>query len=276
MTSTPPKRLRFRVINADSTFKIRLSMYYFTSNRIDLYKNSNFIAPTNAFYDNSGNMVLQDPKSNLTYYKPTYMSASGSNLYVKSDRKLYFSLTAPDYIDLVTTNVLFVRFGVPAITEEQFFEPSTLVANFAALLDVDPSKIRIVSIVRASRRKRAANGASAESQITFNIYNNPVTLLTDQTKQNESDSYIQKLEAVIINKYATGQLQEDAKTKLNFSLGVFFVQKNSSSNSSEGVEIKKLKNIHVVQDAYNCSAQTPCSVQPILQILDENVCVFFF
>jgi hypothetical protein len=63
---------------------------------------------------------------------------------------------------------LFVSFGVPAITADEFFEPTKLVSNFALLLGVDPSKIRLVKIVKAtglSGRKR--QGINEKKKLIF-------------------------------------------------------------------------------------------------------------
>ena len=153
-SSNPPKQLRFRILNGDASFKIKLSVYYFSSQRLDLYKNDVFITPTNAEYV-SGDMVLKKPTvDNLNTLMPTIKSNVGENFYYKPDSRIYFISDAASVIDIKIAPVLFVRFGFPAITPEQFFNSDSLVSNFAALLGVAPSKIRRVEIVRASRRKR--------------------------------------------------------------------------------------------------------------------------
>ena len=268
LTSTPPNQLRFRVLNANSNFKARISMYYFSPMRIDLYRNDTYIAPTNAYYKN-GNMMLNDPDTNITRYMPTYNNTIGTNLFYKPARKMFFTIGGADYIDLKIAPVLFVKFGVPPTTEDAFFNTDTLVQNFADLLGIDASRIRRVEIIRATgRRKRDAT--SDEIHIALTIFDNAETFLANNTQVNATSADIQKLEAAIINKFATGQLQADAQAKLNVSLGTFLLQKASQSNASE-VEITKVKKIVVVQEANNCNAQVPCAVQPILQVVDENV-----
>jgi hypothetical protein len=83
LTATPPNQLRFRFLNSDASFKIQLGMYYFTSQRIDLYLNDKFQNASNAVYVN-GAMQLQDPTP-LSSYMPTYSNASGYNLYIFLD-----------------------------------------------------------------------------------------------------------------------------------------------------------------------------------------------
>jgi hypothetical protein len=194
-TSTQPNQIRFRILNTDSTFKIRLSMHYFTSMRIDLYKNDIYIAPSNAQFSN-GKMTLIDFRNNINRYMPTYMNESGTNLYVKADQKIYFTISGGDYIDLKIAPVLFVKFGVPAITADEFFEPATLVQNFADLLGVDPSKIRNVQIVRATRTKRQTD---SNNYITFEISNDPVTSLSNTALSAQNDDSLKKLTASITN-----------------------------------------------------------------------------
>lgn len=195
-TSTQPNQIRFRILNTNSSFKIRLSMHYFTSMRIDLYKNDVYVPPSNAQFTN-GKMTLIDYRSNINKYMPTYANESGINLYVKADQKIYFTISGGDYIDLKIAPVLFVKFGVPAITADQFFEPATLVQNFADLLDVDPSKIRNVQIVRATRSKRQTGDSN--NYITFEISNDPVTSLSNKAQLAQNDDSLKKLTATITN-----------------------------------------------------------------------------
>lgn len=170
-------------------------MHYFTSMRIDLYKNDIYIAPSNAQFSN-GKMTLIDYRNNINKYMPIYMNESGTNLYVKADQKIYFAIGGGDYIDLKIAPVLFVKFGVPAITADEFFEATTLVANFADLLDVDPSKIRNVQIVRATRSKRQTD---SNNYITFEISNDPVTSLTNSLQSVQNDDSLKKLAATVTN-----------------------------------------------------------------------------
>ena len=80
-------------------------MYYFTSMRIDLYLNGVYMPPTNAYYINS-NMVLKDVRNQTANYMPTYMNASGINLF--NDHKIYWSMSGSDVVDLQIAPVLFV------------------------------------------------------------------------------------------------------------------------------------------------------------------------
>ena len=264
LTSTPPKQLRFRLLDADSSFKIRLSMYYFAPERIDLYLNDTFIAPTNVDYS-TGKMVIKDVTSNQSYYMPTYSSAAGTNFFSKADRKMYFAQDGSSVIDLKIAPVLFVRFGVPAITADQFYNTQTLVGNMALLLGIDSSKIRRAEIVRASSKKRQATSLA---YIVLTIYDDAPTSLNDTSTVNSQTNVMNQLDAKITNMFITGQLQEQAKT-LNITLSSMSVKRPDSNTTAQPVV--KIANLVKIRDVSNCGAQTPCLTQPSLMVTDENV-----
>jgi hypothetical protein len=271
LSSTQPNQIRFRILNADSSFKVRLSMHYFTSNRIDLYKNEMYVDPTNANYTN-GKMFLMDIQLNnsavFDKYMPTYTNASGSNLFIRQKSKMYFSLWGNDYIDLKIAPFLYVKFGVPAITPEAFFDSATLVQNFADLLGITPDKIRYVNIVRDTsiRRKRLSSDIIF---IELEIFENPITNLSQTAQFASLSNFVETLEANITNLFTTGELQNLAQAKLNIELSSFFVQKPFSGETP--VEIKKLDRLIVLVEASNCREQSPCDIQPVLLAVNENV-----
>ena len=119
LTSTPPEKLRFRLLNSDASFKIGLSMFYSTPQRIDLYKDDVFVAPTNAYYVNGGMRVREINENNLASLKPSWRNASGTNVFYKKDFKIYFAADGSSVIDLKVSqrqllltffrNVLFIK-----------------------------------------------------------------------------------------------------------------------------------------------------------------------
>jgi hypothetical protein len=271
LTSTPPNQLRFRILNADSSFKVRLSMYYSTSNRVDLYRNGRFVEPTNADYVN-GNMVLRDPQSNLNSFMPTLNSPSGTNLMYRLDRKFYFSHSGADVIELRIAPLVYVRFGVPAITPDAFFNTETIVSNFASLLNIDPARIRRVEIVResiSSGRRRRQSSLNDLVYISLTIFENPVQILENNLTLSSIDARMNELGATISNLFATGQLQEQAKSLLNVSLQTMSIQQPYSNDTAK--EIYKAARILVHQEAKGCREQAVCEQQPILKVVDEDV-----
>ena len=278
LTATPPDTLRFRLLNSDSSYKVRLSMYYFTSMRIDLYLNGVYVPPTNAYWLNT-HMLIKDVSNQLAIYMPTYNNASGVNLFY--DHRIYFSLSGGDVVDLQIAPVLFISFDVPALTEDQFFDPTTLVSNFATLLGLRPDQIKRVNIISASnstsfnnnnRRKR---DLSTTKTINLTIYDNPVTFLSDTAHINASTSALILSSAQITNRFATGQLQTQAQALFNVSLVAMNIRPPQVAPNASAVEIGQVSNLVVVQEASICNAQVPCQIQPVLKVVDQYVTFVF-
>lgn len=265
MTSTPPEKIRFRILNADSSFKIRLSLYYSTSRRVDLYKNDTFVLATNGYYSN-GNLLFKSPDLNISSYMPSYLNQSGVNFFSQTDKKMFFTIDGASYIDLKVAPVLYVRFGLPPITQDQFFNTETLVGNFALLLGVPASKIRRVEIVRASSKRKRSTDLS---YISLTLYADAAMSLNDTSSINNATAQMNEIAARVSNMYSTGQLQKQAESILNVTLSTMSVQQPVANATLQTVT--KVSRIVVVTKASQCSAQTPCLIQPVLKVVDENV-----
>lgn len=85
LTSTPPRRIRFRLINADSTVKCILALYYNSLQQIDVYANTIYKSPTNRD-PSSAVLKLLDQPNNITFSSPP-----GSNYF---DRFVLISVVA--------------------------------------------------------------------------------------------------------------------------------------------------------------------------------------
>jgi hypothetical protein len=267
LSSTAPNQLRFRVLNSDPTFSVRLSVYYTNPNRIDVYVNDSLIPATNSYYQN-GNMYLKDPSTNLASYMPSYSNATGTNLFIKADSKIYFTIRGGGYIDLKISPLLYLKFGMPGITDAQFFDPATIVQNFAALLNVDPSKIRQVNIVRATNtRKRRAT--SDIIYVELYVFENPAPVISDPTLYNALVSALNEIDANITNRFTTGQLNETAMSLFNVTLDSLFIQRVEQNTTL--VEINQIESVRIITEPSGCREQSPCDVQPSILVLDKNV-----
>ena len=271
LTATPPTQLRFRVLNADPSFKAVITMYYFTSQRIDLYMNGVFINATNANYKD-GQMTILDPSGNLSTFMPTVNSPAGSNLYYKGDKKMHFTIDGSSYFDLQIAPVLYVRFGFPAITPEQFFNTATIVGNMALLLGISSSQIRYVNIIRqtAGKKKRQSSDIIL---IEVQICSNPVTSLNDTSQMKAIQSQMNNLTTTVQNQYASGQLQAKAASVLNVTMASMgIIPPNVTAPGTDTIQnIVSIANIKVLQNAAQCRALVPCYVQPILQVIGSDV-----
>jgi hypothetical protein len=119
-----------------------------------------YVPPSNSEYNSAGDLILIEP-TEQNNFMPSFDTNTppGTNFFDKPNGMAYFLLNGDSQvIDLKIAPVLFVRFGFPAVTPEQFFQSPHVVANIAALLGVSESKIRRVKIVREFRRRRDTLG----------------------------------------------------------------------------------------------------------------------
>lgn len=161
--------------------------------------------------------------------------------------------------------------GLPAITPEEFFNEQTLVGNFAKLLGIEPSKIRRVQIIReTSRKRRQANGVS---YVVLTIFEDAATSLNNTQAVDSIQSDLIQLDAKISNLYVTGQLQQQAQSVLNITLASLSIQQPSANSTIK--PLVKIAKTLIVRQASGCKAQTPCSIQPVIMVVDDNVIIIY-
>lgn len=221
--------------------------------------------PTNGYYSN-GNLFFKAPDNNISMYIPSYLNQSGVNFFSQNDKKMFFSIDGSSCIDLKVAPVLYLKFGLPPITEEQFFNTQTLVANFALLLGIPPSKIRRVEIVRANFKRLES---SELNYISLTLYDDAATSLNDTITLTNATAQMNEIAAKVTNLYSTGQLQKQAESFLNVTLATMSVRPPVVNATLQTVT--KVSRIVVLTKASKCNAQTPCLVQPVLMVVDENV-----
>ena len=85
-------------------------MHYSVQQRIDLYKDGDYVEPTNAVYVN-GKMQIVNPVP-AEKYMPTYANVSGTNVFAKERQKIFFAADGGSVIDLKIAPVLFVSWVV--------------------------------------------------------------------------------------------------------------------------------------------------------------------
>lgn len=269
LSSTPPEKLRFRLLNTDASFKIRLSMYYFTPMRVDLYNKNQFVIATNGEYNADNKLVFVDYSSDLASYMPTYESASGTNLFRKEDKRIFFAADGTGVYDLNIAPVLVVGFGFPSLTPEEFFQSETIVANFAMLLDIDPSMIRRVEIISAAQARLMSHRHGRALDPTLNYVDvifeeNPIMDLNDTASADAIAGNISALNVLVANLYSAEVLERTAQAN-NLTLASVEVALNEVPQA-----LQTVGSLVLVQEAGQCAAQTPCVVQPKIMVLDAN------
>ena len=180
-TGTNPQSLRFQLLNAEETSRAVLGIWYASPQRLDVYVDGIYILPNNGAYE--GNEFVW--KNDLTpeQYKPKVDSSLyGENFFDRATQVLYILLHGPKPVDIRTTPVVMVTFGVPAVTLDDFFEEN-LIANLVAFLDVEPSQIRIVDIIAEDsvRRRRRSSG---EAEVVIEIGDPPAESI--ETPEDEA------------------------------------------------------------------------------------------
>ena len=98
--------------------------------------------------------------------------------------------------------------------------------------------------------------------------------MTDLSSQDHADQLasLQAIEASVANRFATGQLQQEFQDALNVTVGELGIQAPASAGQIK--PLAKVASVLVVREADGCAAQTPCRVQPVLRVVDENVSSF--
>ena len=81
--------------------------------------------------------------------------AKGANWFDRDTKLLWMVIGGGDPVDIKTSPLVVVTFGVPAQTVDEFFGEK-MVENFAAFFNIPASKIKIVTGSRESRRKKRA------------------------------------------------------------------------------------------------------------------------
>ena len=166
-TGTAPQHLRLHYFLAvDTTKPVRLAIYFGLQQRYDVYHESVFLQPSNAEVDNNNKVTYKSPKTKGQFL-PTAASPSGANFFDIDTKTLHVQVKGPGLIDIKMRPVVILAFGLPEMTEEEFFGKD-LLRNLIIFLKVDPAKVRIAGVKRigqSRRRKRSTGGI----QVTIEI-----------------------------------------------------------------------------------------------------------
>lgn len=117
---------------------------------------------------------LQAPEAgetNADYYPSLSSNVLGENYFDRDLHQLFILIRGEAIVEVVTTPVIMTTFGVPAVEVDNFFEEN-IVQNLANLLNIPPSKIRVVEIISEDsvRRRRRATG---EVEVVVEIGDQP-------------------------------------------------------------------------------------------------------
>ena len=166
-SGTAPQHLRLHYFLAEDTTKpVRLAIYFGLQQRYDVYHESVFLQPSNAEVDSNNKVSFKSPKTEGEFL-PTAESPSGTNYFDIDTKTLYVQVKGPGLVDIKMRPVVILAFGLPEMTEEEFFGKD-LLKNLIIFLKVDPAKVRIAGVRRlgqSRRRKRETIGVEVIIEI---------------------------------------------------------------------------------------------------------------
>ena len=159
-SSTTPLSARIHFPDAPENCLIKIQFYSKRPNRIDLAMDGAQVLASNA-EQNGENIEWSKPDAQ---YIPTLGSSTygfaGANYHERNAQIFHFIVSGGHTYDLNVVSTLVLELGVMTeLTEDEFYDNGNLAANIAALLGIDPSKIRVMNVIREdseSRRKRRA------------------------------------------------------------------------------------------------------------------------
>ena len=155
MTSTPPQHIRYHLLNSNFDDFVIVKFYYPKRQRYDVFVDGTFIPATNGNGVVGDGYDLEPPADN---YIPDFGSSDsptinhGTNFYDTRTGHLYIAISgaADGIVDVIMQPVVVFKFG-GTVSITDFFDVNPA-QNIAALLGIDPSKIRVANIVRENSR----------------------------------------------------------------------------------------------------------------------------
>ncbi|XP_077870118.1 fibrocystin-L-like [Saccoglossus kowalevskii] len=208
-TDTNPQNLRFHLLNADDDETVRIDLWGANSQRLDVYRNDAYIAPTNAKLSGSSFTWLpKNPSLPDDQYLPMLGGPSGQNFHDKKIQTLYFLIRGSDVIEVRLSPVIIVAFGIDPVHIDDFFE-TNLISNLANMFGISTDQIRVVDIVRQSkRRRRAVDPATVTVEIgdpptsSIDSFNSNYTGLNDSLSFEE----LEEIASTLVNEGQSGGL----------------------------------------------------------------------
>ena len=182
LTSTNPQQFALHLVNADSNQGIRVGIIYTNPQGLDVFAVNDetgediFIRPTNTMIDSDGNLQYldRDPALPRDQYIPTLMSETGANFYDRDTQQLYIVIRGNQTVKSfkIRTRPVIMLSLTLSVTVDEFFDEDNLVRNIALLLGIPNNKIRIVTVVRETQKRRKRQTTEMQT-INFEIGNQP-------------------------------------------------------------------------------------------------------
>ena len=156
------------MLNAKPSQSIRLAAFYTNVGRLDVYVGDRYIYPNNAKYIKDDGSYTEGEPTYSGEFIPGLTEPIGANFLDREAKLLYIIIRGDTPVDVRTAPTLFIAFGMPAVSTDEFFG-ANIVNNLAAFLGIPKEKIRIVKIISESgsgRRRRRATGGTVQIEIS--------------------------------------------------------------------------------------------------------------
>jgi hypothetical protein len=160
-SSTLPLEAKFHLPYAPESCKIKVAFYTKRPNRVDIEMDGTFVAANNADVGADGAITWQKPDDSFI---PSIDSHnSGANYQQRSEQLVHLIISGGHTYTIKSVQTLVLELAVTTeLTEDDFYDNGNLAGNIAALLGIDPSRIRVMNVVSESsgarRRRHAREG----------------------------------------------------------------------------------------------------------------------
>ncbi|CAF0819146.1 unnamed protein product [Rotaria sp. Silwood1] len=263
LSSTTPNHIRFRLLNADSSIKTSLALYYDSLQQVDVYANDIYVSPTNRAQNFSFLMLLDQPNG------LTYGLQAGSNFFNRTTRMASFIIDGATVIDLKISELIVLTFGLPPTTPSSFFT-TNIVANLAALLGVTTDKIRRVDIVSANNETRIRRQLSLSSTIELRVEIREEPQSSLSLNNNPSSTLISNVNSDIINRYQSGILQTAWANDPDLNVTSLISLSVQEPGNQTTVSLSTIDRLELTVSPSSCRCQSRCDFQPVLVAYDAS------
>ena len=157
-SSTTPLKAKFHFPDAPADCLVKIKFYSKRPNRIDLSKDGVPVLANNAAQTANGIEWSKPDASFIPTLAGQTYNFAGSNYHERNNQLFHFIVGGGSTYELQVVSTLVLELGVMTeLTEDEFYDNGNLAANIAALLGIDPDKIRVMNVISedtAARRKR--------------------------------------------------------------------------------------------------------------------------
>lgn len=151
--------------------------------------------PKNAVYNDQGQQTLAAPSYASQYRPDVENDPAGSNYFDNDWNLLYVLVRGSTPVDIITSPLITVTFGMPAMTVDEFFGEN-LVNNLALFLGIPSDNILVAEAVAESRKRRKRDTDVME--ITIQI-SNPPGNTTNGTSTGLSTDQMGNVSTTLVN-----------------------------------------------------------------------------